>query len=226
LQAGAGTQEARADAARADQDLARFRHVDPDAVARQQVDAATAASQAAHAKLSAATSAERSARAQVLAARTQVQAADASIALARAALGAAELQLGYARVVASTDGRITRRQVEVGNVVNVGQPLLAIVGTQLWVIANYKETQLAKMQPGQAVEVTADAYPDAHFKAHVDSIQRGTGAYFSALPAENATGNFVKVVQRVPVKIVFDDDSVERYAVGPGMSVTPDVSIP
>ena len=85
---------------------------------------------------------------------------------------------------------------------------------------------ITRALPTHPVDVTVDAFPDAHFKAHVDSIQRGTGAYFSALPAENATGNFVKVAQRVPVKIVFDDDAVSRYAIGPGMSVTPDVVLP
>ena len=225
-QAAAQTRQALAELAKAERDLGRFRRVDPDAVPRQQVDAATAAAQSARAQLDAARSTERSARAQTSAALAQVRSAEASILAARAGITAAELQVGYARVVAPVDGRVTRRQVELGNVISVGQPLLAIIGNALWVTANYKETQLTKMRPGQAVEVTVDAYPDAHFRAHVDSIQRGTGAYFSMLPAENATGNYVKVVQRVPVKIVFDDDEVLRYAIGPGMSVAPDVTIP
>ena len=108
----------------------------------------------------------------------------------------------------------------------VGQPLLALVDPDVWVVANFKETQLAKMRPGQPVVVTVDTHPDVKFAAHVDSIQRGSGARFSLLPPENATGNYVKVVQRVPVKIVFDDlEQVEQYALGPGMSVVPTVKI-
>ena len=99
-------------------------------------------------------------------------------------------------------------------------------GKNVWVIANFKETQLDRMRPGQPVTVTVDAYPGVEFAAHVDSIQRGSGAWFSLLPPENATGNFVKVVQRVPVKIVFDDlPQVEQYALGPGMSVVPTVRL-
>ncbi len=107
----------------------------------------------------------------------------------------------------------------------VGQALLAIVPDDVWVVANFKETQLSDMRPGQAAEVRVDAYPGHVFKGHVDSIQAGTGARFSLLPPENATGNYVKVVQRVPVKIVLDRQPGEQYYLGPGMSVVPEVKV-
>jgi membrane fusion protein, multidrug efflux system len=110
--------------------------------------------------------------------------------------------------------------------VQVGQPLLALVDPEVWVIANFKETQLAKMRPGQPVVVTVDKRPGVELAAHIDSVQLGSGARFSLLPPENATGNYVKVVQRVPVKIVFDDlRQIEECGLGPGMSVVPTVRI-
>jgi len=115
--------------------------------------------------------------------------------------------------------------VEIGEYVTVGQPLLAIVGNDRWVVANYKETQLKRMCAGQKVTISVDAYPGQKLKAHVDSIQSGTGARFSLLPPENATGNYVKVVQRVPVKIVFDEEPNALSKLAPGMSVVPDVEI-
>ncbi len=108
----------------------------------------------------------------------------------------------------------------------VGQSLLALVEPDVWVVANFKETQLTRMQPGQPAVVQVDAYPGVNFAAHVDSIQRGSGAFFSLLPPENATGNYVKVVQRVPVKIVFDDPrQAAEHLLGPGMSVVPTVYV-
>jgi len=120
-------------------------------------------------------------------------------------------------------GRITRKSVEPGAYVQVGQTLFSIVPDQVWVVANFKETQLRHMRAGQPVTVSVDAYPDKKFKGHVDSIQSGTGARFTLLPPENATGNYVKVVQRVPVKIVIDEQADPAYVLGPGMSVVPDV---
>ncbi len=113
--------------------------------------------------------------------------------------------------------------MELGAYVQPGQQLLSLVGSDYWVTANYKENQLAAMKPGQPVDITIDAYPGTTYHGKVDSIQRGTGARFSAFPAENATGNFVKIVQRVPVKIMFDTRPDEALAVGPGMSVVPTV---
>ena len=120
---------------------------------------------------------------------------------------------------------MTKRSVEVGNYVSPGQSLLAIVQDQLWVTANFKETQLSAMHAGQHVEVSVDAYPDVTFPGHVDSFQTGTGSVFSSLPAENATGNYVKVIQRLPVKILFDGDRTRDYRLAPGMSVEPRVTV-
>ncbi|MET0382572.1 MAG: HlyD family secretion protein [Burkholderiaceae bacterium] len=225
-QAAAQARQAEAESANAQQDLARFQGVDPDAVSRQQADQAVAQARGAKAKVEAARSGEAAALAQLKAAGAQVKAADAQVATARANLETARIQLGYTRVVAPIAGRVTKRSVDVGNVISVGQPILAIVSPDLWVTANFKETQLTKMRLRQPVTVEVDAFPDVKFAAHVDSVQRATGAYFSALPAENATGNYVKVTQRVPVKIVFDrPEELQRYPIGPGMSVTPSVDV-
>ena len=225
-QSEASVRQAEADATRTAQDLIRFQRVDPDAVSRRQADTALADARSARARLDAARSAARGANAQIKSALAQVQVARAGIDTARASQSAADLQLSYAHVVAPITGRVTRRSVDVGNVISVGQALLSIVSRDLWVTANYKETQLTEMRVGQVVNVTVDAFPDVNFTAHVDSIQRGTGGFFSLLPAENATGNYVKVVQRVPVKIVFDrPEDLTHYPIGPGMSVTPDVQL-
>ena len=225
-EADAAVRQSEAELTRAAQDLARFRGVDPQAIARQQVDAAEANERTARARLDAARMSARAAHAQVDAALAQVRAGQAQVEAARATLSNAELQGSYTHVVAPIAGRVAKRAVEPGNVIANGQALMALVSENLWVTANYKETQLTRMQPGQEVEIVVDAYPDLKFRGHVDSIQRATGAYFSSLPAENATGNYVKVVQRVPVKIVFDDDRLRNYVVGPGMSVSPDVKLP
>ncbi len=136
------------------------------------------------------------------------------------------MNLSYTKIYAPISGHVTRKGVESGTHVQTGQPLLALVDPEIWVIANFKETQLTKMQPGQPVTVTLDSHPGVKLAAHVDSVQRGSGARFSLLPPENATGNYVKVVQRVPVKIVFDDlKQIEQFALGPGMSVVPTVKV-
>ena len=225
-QAEANVREAEADLIKAAQDLGRYKAVNPDAVPRQQLDQAVSAERTARAKRDAMVMAARSARAQIEVSLAQVRAGKANVDAARANVDAAALQNSYARVVAPMTGRVAKRTVEPGNVVSEGQVFMAIVSEDVWVTANYKETQLTKMKPGQPVDVVVDAYPDVAFRAHVDSIQRATGAYFSMLPAENATGNYVKVVQRVPVKIVFDDGKIRDYVIGPGMSVTPDVTLP
>jgi membrane fusion protein, multidrug efflux system len=109
--------------------------------------------------------------------------------------------------------------------VQVGQPLPALVPGDVWVTANYKKTQIGYMRPGQPVDIVVYAYPDKTFKGHIDSLQAGTGARFSLIPPENATGNYVKVVQRVPVKIVFDEPPDPQHMLAPGMSVVPSVKI-
>ena len=154
-----------------------------------------------------------------------VETANAAVQQAEAKLRQAELNLSYTQVTAPEDGRVTRRVVEQGAYIQPGQSLMAIVPRQYWVIANFKEIQLTHMRVGQPVDVVVDAYPDHKFKGHVESIQDGAGARFSLFPPENATGNYIKVVQRVPVKIVLDDLPGNDLALGPGMSVVPKVRV-
>ncbi|NNN06240.1 MAG: HlyD family secretion protein [Elusimicrobia bacterium] len=151
--------------------------------------------------------------------------AAADLAEAEAELRRAELDLSYTKVVAPEAGRVTRKSVEAGAYVQVGQPLLALVPQEAWVVANFKETQLTRMRSGQHAEVVVDSYPDQTLRGHVDSIQDGTGSRFSLLPAENATGNYVKVVQRVPVKIVLDEKLSGGRLLAPGMSVEATVDL-
>jgi membrane fusion protein (multidrug efflux system) len=142
-----------------------------------------------------------------------------------AQLEQAKLNLEYTRITAPVDGRITRKNVEPGDYIQTGETLFSIVPHDIWVTANFKETQLAHMLPGQPATIRIDAFPGKVFKGHVDSLQSGTGARFSLLPAENATGNYVKVVQRVPVKILFDEPPEVQAAFAPGLSVVPEVNI-
>ena len=137
----------------------------------------------------------------------------------------ANLNLSYTKIFAPGDGRVTRKQVEVGDYLQAGQQIMSLVPSDIWVIANFKESQLEKMRTNQAVIVEIDALGGRKFRAHVDSVQAGSGAQFSLLPPENGTGNFVKVVQRVPVKIVFDEALPPDHTLGPGLSVTPSVEI-
>jgi len=147
------------------------------------------------------------------------QAKVAKVAQARAALDAAELNVSYTNVVAPIDGVATHKQVEPGQIVQAGQGLLVVVPLQdVWVTANFKETQLKNMKAGQGAEVKVDTYGRT-FTGHVDSIAGATGAVLSLLPPENATGNYVKVVQRIPVKILLDKDSVGTFVLRPGMNV-------
>jgi membrane fusion protein (multidrug efflux system) len=162
---------------------------------------------------------------QVAVSQAQAETAGASIEQLRAAVAQAELELSYTKIYAPESGRVTRKSVEMGAFVQIGQPLLAIVPEDVWVTANFKENQIGEMRPGQPVEIKVDAYPDKTFKGHVDSIQAGTGARFSLLPPENATGNYVKVVQRIPVKIVFDEPPDPQHRLAPGMSVVPEVKV-
>ena len=164
--------------------------------------------------------ASRTAPEQMAISRANMQAAEARVKLAEAAIEQAELNLSYTLITAPIDGFISQRKVEKGQMVQAGQPLLSIVPLHnIWITANYKENQLENMQPGQKAVVTVDAYGGRKFNGHVDSIAAATGARFSLLPPENATGNFVKVVQRVPVKIVIDGAIDTEYPLRPGLSV-------
>jgi membrane fusion protein (multidrug efflux system) len=206
--------DATASALRADQEkLAQAeRSVD---IAKAQLNAAKARVDQAHATVS-------SAHADVM--QVKMRSADAQAKLAkvqqaRAALDAAQLNLSYTEIVAPVAGVATHKQVEAGQIVQAGQGLLVVVPLQdVWVTANFKETQLKNMKPGQRAEVTVDTYGKT-FPGHVDSIAGATGAVLSLLPPENATGNYVKVVQRIPVKIMLDPISQEKAILRPGMNV-------
>lgn len=239
---------AQAEAQRRRADLERFQSLDPRAVSKQQVDAARAAAESADAALAAAgkrvaggraavgeaqarvvqaqavQAAAQTAPQQVATAEAQERVARATVEEAEAALRSLTLQVGYTSIAAPVAGRVTRKSVNAGQNVQPNQPLLAIVKPDVWVVANFKETQLAHLRRGQDVDVRVDAYPGRTFHAHVDSVQAGTGARFSLLPPENATGNYVKVVQRVPVKILFDDSN-DRPLLSLGMSVVPRVHV-
>lgn len=192
--------------AEANFEVARARRVQAEGVvaqARSQANAAATAPQ------------------QIALTEAQASGADAQVLLARAAVEQARLNLERAIVRAPADGVVSRRSVEVGQVVQPGQPLMAVTSLHdVWVTANFKETQLASMVTGQRAEVEVDAFGGRRYPGHVESIAAATGATFSLLPPDNATGNFVKVVQRVPVKIVLDNQSDASAVLRPGMSVT------
>ncbi len=160
--------------------------------------------------------------------RRQYQAALAAIAQAQSQVKNAQLQLGYTVIKAPMAGKVGNKTVEIGQRVQPGQTLLSIVQEQPWIIANFKETQLGKMKPGQEVEIKIDAFPNHPFKGRVDSLSPASGAKFALLPPDNATGNFTKIVQRIPVKIVFDPESIRGYEarITPGMSVVVTVETP
>lgn len=156
--------------------------------------------------------------------KAKEQASEAAIKRLEAEVEQAKLNLQYTKIYAPQDGKVSARSVEKGNYVSVGQPLMNIVPEQVWVVANFKEIQLTNMKPGQPVSIKVDTYSHKRFQGHVDSIQRSTGAKSSLFPPENAVGSYVKIVQRVPVKIVFDED-ISNYNIVPGMSVVPKVKI-
>jgi membrane fusion protein (multidrug efflux system) len=168
----------------------------------------------------------QSAPVQVAQSSSRAEASKADAERARAEVEQATLNLSYTKIHAPAAGYVTKKNVEPGVFVQVGQSLMAIVPPNVWVTANFKETQLTHMRPGQPAAVSVDTYPDETFHGRVDSIQRGTGSRFSLLPPENATGNFVKVVQRIPVKIVFErPEELAKYRLVPGMSVVPEVNV-
>ena len=169
--------------------------------------------------------AELTARANLNAAEKNLVAVRAQTGVAQVAVEAARLQLSYTDIRAPEAGYVTQKAVEVGSYVAVGQPVLTLVTQRMFVTANFKETQLTHMRPGQPATITVDAYPGLVLHGQVQSIQAGTGAVFSLFPPENATGNFVKVVQRVPVKIVFNEPPDPNHRLVLGLSVQPKVKI-
>lgn len=193
------------------------------AEAEQNIRVAESQVQQQRARLQQTEAAERGAHTgpqQVTMTKARAESAAARVEQAKAALEQAELNLQYTRVIAPVDGIVSQRSVEPGQVIQTGQPLLAVVAIgDVWVTANFKETQLNTMRPGQPAKISVDAYGGRSYDGHVDSIAAATGARFSMLPAENASGNFVKVVQRIPVKIVVDAGQDAQYMLRPGMSV-------
>jgi membrane fusion protein (multidrug efflux system) len=198
------------------------------ACSRQQLDQAIATEKSDHStlnKLQADLRSANTAPSVIAASQSTTDQLLAQVTQAKADLAQAESDLANTKIIAPMDGRITNRSVELGNYVQAGQQLASLVGTELWIVANFKENQLEHMQSGQAVDIRIDAYPNVNLHGKVDSFQSGTGSYFSLFPAENATGNFVKIVQRVPVKIVFDSPPDDTLHLGPGMSVIPTVHL-
>jgi membrane fusion protein (multidrug efflux system) len=217
---------AEATAQNASVDLLRNRNLAPrGAVSMQTLDNSQATASTSTAQASAAQQRAAAAESQYDLAKSERVTSVAQLDEARVQVRQAELNLAYTRILAPITGRVTNRTVDKGNYVQPGQSLFALVEPDVWVTANFKETQLTLMRVGQPVEVRVDAFPAHWLRAHVDSFQRGSGARFSLLPAENATGNYVKVVQRVPVKIVFDQPAPDYMILGPGMSVEPRVTV-
>jgi membrane fusion protein, multidrug efflux system len=212
---------AEADYRKAAADVERYRKLAAQKIVpAQQLDAAEADFAAAQAKLEAARRQASAAGSQVSASGAAVRSADARMAAAEAAVNTAQLQLNYTYITAPVSGTIARRNAESGALVQVGQTLMSIVpDSEFWVTANLKETQLANVRVGDRAEFTVDAYPGHDFQGRVVSLSPATGARFSLLPPDNATGNFTKVVQRVPVKIQVDQPAQTSTPLRPGMSV-------
>lgn len=201
---------------------------DVHAISKAEVDTAGSTAQASAAALAGAKADRAAAQARAEASAAAVESAQAEIATAEAKVAAqeaavrdAQRELSYNVITAPADGRIGRKNVEPGNRVQLGQSLFALVGNECWIAANFKETQIRKMREGQPVEITVDAVGGHEFAGHVESMAPATGAKFALLPADNATGNFTKVVQRVPVKIVFEQDATRGFEsrLQPGLSV-------
>lgn len=225
-QAQAQADQARAQQEKAQADLKRQRSIDPRATTQQDIDAAVAAARSAGAtsgSQQANVDINRPIQLNIELVKSQVLQAEAQAAQAQAQLEQADLNLDYTHVTAPQDGWVTRRNVETGNYLQPGTQIMALVAPEVWVTANFKENQLTRMRPGQRVEFEVDAYPNLKLRGHVDSVQLGSGSRFSAFPAENATGNFVKIVQRVPVKVVIDEGLDPRQPLPLGLSVVPTV---
>lgn len=222
--------QAQALALRARQDADRFGSLytrQMKAVSKAEVDAANAARSAAAADVNARRDNASAAKAQINAASSARDVLKAQIKVLQAQLKDAKQQVSYSRVLAPVDGRVGRRSVEVGARIQPGQQLVAVVEDKVWVNANFKETQLAGLAPGQAVDLQIDALPNEHLVGRVDSFSPASGNQFALLPADNATGNFTKIVQRVPVKITLAPGDVQRLTgrLVPGMSVVAEIDL-
>jgi membrane fusion protein (multidrug efflux system) len=242
-QARSQSEALRADAVRAAADAQRVQDLyQSQHVSKQRLDQAVADASASQARWQASEATTAATEAQVAQAvaklaeaggapqqiavkEAELAGAKAQVEQAATSLRTAELNLSYTKIFAPQDGRLTRKAAAVGNFALRGQTLTSLVASPPWIWANFKETQLERMRPGMPARIKVDAYPGQSFRGHVDSIQAGTGARFSLLPPENATGNFIKIVQRVPVKIVFDEPAEALKDLALGMSVVPDVDV-
>jgi len=228
LSAQAQLQDAQANLYKAQTDYRRQQNLPRAATTGQQVDYATAALRSAEAQVAQAQAAVTEAtpvKPNVEQIGAQLKQLEGTMEQADADVRQAQLNLGYCILRAPQDGWITRRNVERGNYVTPGQQVFSIVSPEVWITANFKETQLNRMRPGQPVAISVDAYPSLKLKGHVDSVQLGSGSKFTAFPPENATGNYVKIVQRVPVKIVIDSGLDPNIPLPLGISVEPTVSL-
>jgi membrane fusion protein (multidrug efflux system) len=228
VQAQAQLAQARANETLARRSFARQRAVDQRATTQNSVDQAGAQFAANSAQVQSAQAQVEVAalvRQTIDAGRETVQQRQAQVAQAQASLAQADVNLSYCVIRAPQDGHITRRNVDVGTYAQAGQQLFYIVTPALWITANFKETQLNRIRPGQHVDIRVDAYPKLRLSGHVDSIQAGSGDRFSTFPAENATGNYVKIVRRVPVKIIVDSGIDPTVGLPLGLSVDPTVHV-
>jgi membrane fusion protein (multidrug efflux system) len=227
IQVAAEVDAAQVQLDNATRDLERYQNVDARARSQQQLDNALTNQKNTAAQLEQAKARKISAEANVTSAEASVKAAQGDVQTAEANQKRAKVNLSYCNIFAPIDGRVTQRTIEVGNYVAPGQALFLLVDPNVWVTANFKETQLKNMRPGQPVTIKVDAFPGIKWRGHVDSIQAGSGSRFGVLPAENATGNYVKIVQRVPVKIIFEHDANTNNApmLSPGLSVVPRVKV-
>ncbi|CEF39622.1 multidrug resistance protein A [Acetobacter senegalensis] len=219
---------AKAQVFKAEADYKRQRSVERAATSQQDIDYARAALDAAKAQVMEAQGAVQTATPvlpNVENTKIQVSQQEGQVRYAQAELDSADLNLEWTEIRAPHDGWISQRNVEQGNYVSAGQHIFSIVEPEVWVVANYKETQITRMRPGQKVDIKVDAYSSIKLHGHIDSLQKGTGATFSAFPPENATGNYVKIVQRVPVKIVIDDGLDPNHQLALGLSVVPVVHV-
>jgi membrane fusion protein, multidrug efflux system len=220
---------AEASFAQAQQSYLRQHSVDRRATTEENIDAANSQEVTAAANVESATAQVAIAGVvpdQLRQAQTTVAERDAQVKDAEAQLAQAQLNLSYTEVRAPTDGFITKRNVQLGSYLTSGSTMFLIVTPDIWITANFKESQLGRMRPGNPVDITVDAYSGLELHGHVDSIQYGTGSRFAAFPTENATGNFVKIVQRVPVKIVIDSGLDPNAPLPLGLSVSPVVRLP
>ena len=228
-QARAQLLDAQANLFKAQTDQRRQLSLPRAATTGQAVDYANAALRSAEAQVTSAEAAVQQAtpvKPNISQVGAQVKQLGGSISQAHAAITQAQLNLEWCVVRAPADGWITKRNVETGNYVQPGAQIFSIVSPDVWITANFKETQLAHMRPGQYVTIDVDSYPSLKLTGHVDSIQLGSGSKFTAFPPENATGNFVKIVQRVPVKIIIDGGLDPNLPLPLGISVEPTVNIP